>query len=276
MTLGPQGLRVRFGPWRLRTTIAQHREHGADRWLRVAEDGRTGPPVAHRPRRHVRDQTGLAPRPASPSTRPSPGIDPTRTITHPGATITWPTRRRSWHTSSRCAADARSEVGQQVACPHGCLRSGPRGRARASEPRIRRFTRAGRGSRRRSGADTDRVLDRWLTKGDGSGRRPGARGRLVATAGGDLTDLVRRIADSFLGRCVRRFMDMTGIDRSMVLASQAFTSLIPLLILIATWAPAGEEDVISDVHHPQVPPRGRRRLGGDAAVRRPRERQQLR
>ena len=40
-------------------------------------------------------------------------------------------------------------------------------------------------------------------------------------------------------------MEMTGIDRSMVLASQAFTSLIPLLILVATWAPAGEEDVIS-------------------------------
>ena len=88
------------------------------------------------------------------------------------------------------------------------------------------------------------MLDRWLTKGDDSGG-PDARDRLIATAGGDLTDLVRRLMDSFLGRCVRRFMDMTGIDRSMVLASQAFTSLIPLVILIATWAPAGEEDVIS-------------------------------
>ncbi len=88
------------------------------------------------------------------------------------------------------------------------------------------------------------MQDRWLTK-----RQAGAvdaRDRLIATAGGDLTDLFRRLADSFLGRCVRRFMDMTGIDRSMVLASQAFTSLIPLLILIATWAPAGKENVIAD------------------------------
>lgn len=94
--------------------------------------------------------------------------------------------------------------------------------------------------------DTGRVLDRWLTKARGAGDPSDARGGLVATAGGDLTDLVRRVADSFLGRCVRRFMDMTGIDRSMVLASQAFTSLIPLLILIAAWAPASEEDVIAE------------------------------
>ena len=93
--------------------------------------------------------------------------------------------------------------------------------------------------------DTDRVLDRWLTKRDDAGGSGDVRSRLVATAGGDLTDLARRFADSFLGRCVRRFMDMTGIDRSMVLASQAFTSLIPLLILVATWAPAGDEDLIS-------------------------------
>lgn len=94
--------------------------------------------------------------------------------------------------------------------------------------------------------DTDRVLDRWLAKGDDAGDSGDARGRLVVTAGGDLTDLARRFADSFLGRCVRRFMDMTGIDRSMVLASQAFTSLIPLLILVATWAPAGQENVIAE------------------------------
>ena len=94
--------------------------------------------------------------------------------------------------------------------------------------------------------DTDRVLDRWRTKGhDPSDSSAIARDRLIATAGGDLTDLARRFADSFLGRCVQRFVDMAGIDRSMVLASQAFTSMIPLLILLATWAPAGEEDVIA-------------------------------
>ena len=89
------------------------------------------------------------------------------------------------------------------------------------------------------------MLDRWLTKRDDDGGSD-ARDRLIATAGGDITDLARRLADSFLGRCVQRFVDMTGIDRSMVLASQAFTSLIPLLILIATWAPAGKENVIAD------------------------------
>ena len=75
---------------------------------------------------------------------------------------------------------------------------------------------------------------------------PEARSQLVSTAGGDLTDLARRFADSFLGRCVRRFIDMAGIDRSMVLASQAFTSMIPLLILVATWAPADKDNVIAE------------------------------
>ena len=117
------------------------------------------------------------------------------------------------------------------------------------------------------------MLDRWRAKGhDPEDSSAAARDRLIATAGGDLTDLARRLADSFLGRCVQRFIDMTGIDRSMVLASQAFTSMIPLLILVATWAPAGKEDVISHVHHQQVPPRGRCRFRRDPAVRRPRER----
>ena len=89
------------------------------------------------------------------------------------------------------------------------------------------------------------MLDRWLTRGHDPDD-PDARSQLVAAAGEDLTDLARRLADSFLGRCVRRFVDMTGIDRSMVLASQAFTSMIPLLILVATWAPAGKENVIAE------------------------------
>jgi len=38
---------------------------------------------------------------------------------------------------------------------------------------------------------------------------------------------------------------MEGLDRSLVLASQAFTALIPLLILASTLAPAGQEDLIS-------------------------------
>ena len=39
---------------------------------------------------------------------------------------------------------------------------------------------------------------------------------------------------------------MTGIDRCIVLSSQAFTALIPLLILVSTLAPAGYDEIISD------------------------------
>ncbi len=39
---------------------------------------------------------------------------------------------------------------------------------------------------------------------------------------------------------------MTGIDRCLMLSSQAFTALIPLLILVAALAPADQEDVVSD------------------------------
>lgn len=90
-------------------------------------------------------------------------------------------------------------------------------------------------------------MDRWLARArDREDPSRAAHDRLITTAGGDLTDLARRLVDSFLGRCVQRFIDMTGIDRSMVLASQAFTSMIPLLILVAAWAPAGQDDVIAE------------------------------
>ncbi|MGB2935963.1 MAG: YhjD/YihY/BrkB family envelope integrity protein [Nostocoides sp.] len=51
--------------------------------------------------------------------------------------------------------------------------------------------------------------------------------------------------DSFLGRCVHRFLEIRGIDRSMVLSSQAFTALIPLLILTAAVAPRVRADQLS-------------------------------
>jgi membrane protein len=38
---------------------------------------------------------------------------------------------------------------------------------------------------------------------------------------------------------------MAGIDRCIVLASQAFTAIIPLLILLSTLAPAGHEDFLA-------------------------------
>jgi membrane protein len=38
---------------------------------------------------------------------------------------------------------------------------------------------------------------------------------------------------------------MQGIDRAVVLASQAFTALIPLLLLVSAWSPADDRDVVS-------------------------------
>jgi membrane protein len=62
----------------------------------------------------------------------------------------------------------------------------------------------------------------------------------------DLTAFVQRVMDSFLGRSVLRFIRMEGFDRCIVISAQAFTALIPLFIIVASAAPAGEEDVLSD------------------------------
>ncbi len=60
----------------------------------------------------------------------------------------------------------------------------------------------------------------------------------------DLTALAERIWGSFIGRCMHRFIRMEGFDRSLVLASQAFTALIPMLIVTAALAPAGGPELI--------------------------------
>ena len=60
----------------------------------------------------------------------------------------------------------------------------------------------------------------------------------------DLSAFSQRVRDSFLGRSILRFVFMEGFDRSIVLSSQAFTALIPLFIVVASLAPAGEEDLI--------------------------------
>ena len=62
---------------------------------------------------------------------------------------------------------------------------------------------------------------------------------------GDLAALSQRVWGSFLGRCVHRFLSMEGLDRCIVLASQAFTALIPLLLLISTLVPAGQPNVVA-------------------------------
>jgi membrane protein len=62
----------------------------------------------------------------------------------------------------------------------------------------------------------------------------------------DLTAFAQRVMDSFLGRSVLRFVRMEGFDRAIVISAQAFTALIPLFIIVASAAPAGQEDAISE------------------------------
>jgi uncharacterized membrane protein YvlD (DUF360 family)/uncharacterized BrkB/YihY/UPF0761 family membrane protein len=61
----------------------------------------------------------------------------------------------------------------------------------------------------------------------------------------EVSALSRRVAASFLGQSVRRFALVEGFDRCIVLSAQALTALIPLFIVVASAAPAGQEDVIS-------------------------------
>jgi uncharacterized membrane protein YvlD (DUF360 family) len=67
----------------------------------------------------------------------------------------------------------------------------------------------------------------------------------LALGSSDQAALVQRLWGSFVGRCVRRFLLMAGIDRCIVISSQAFTALIPLLILASAMAPAGQDDVVA-------------------------------
>ena len=62
----------------------------------------------------------------------------------------------------------------------------------------------------------------------------------------DVTALSQRVRDSFIGRSILRFVLMEGFDRSIVLSAQVFTALIPLFIIVASVAPAGQEDVIGE------------------------------
>lgn len=61
----------------------------------------------------------------------------------------------------------------------------------------------------------------------------------------EVSALSRRVAASFLGQSVRRFALMEGFDRCIVLSAQVMTALVPLFIVVASAAPAGQEDVIS-------------------------------
>ena len=61
----------------------------------------------------------------------------------------------------------------------------------------------------------------------------------------DLKGLAQRLEETFPGRCARSFLGLRGIDRAMVISSQALTALIPLLLLVSTLAPASRRDVVS-------------------------------
>ncbi len=85
VTLGPDGLRVRFGPWRLRTTIANITDvqtSGDFRWLTTA-----GPAHLSFADRGVTFATNGDAAVCVTFLQPVAAIDPTRTIRHPGATI---------------------------------------------------------------------------------------------------------------------------------------------------------------------------------------------
>lgn len=63
--------------------------------------------------------------------------------------------------------------------------------------------------------------------------------------GPDLRTTVRRLEATFPGRCLREFVAIQGLDRAVVLSSQTFTTLIPLLLLVSALAPAGRRDVVA-------------------------------
>jgi len=57
------------------------------------------------------------------------------------------------------------------------------------------------------------------------------------------TELVARVSKSFAMRCLRRFQGIQGRDRTLVLAGQAFTTLVPLLILLS--ALSSSDDLVA-------------------------------
>jgi membrane protein len=69
----------------------------------------------------------------------------------------------------------------------------------------------------------------------------------VARAGRERgTDLVTRAQSSLPVRCLRRFGAINGRDRALVLGGQAFTTVIPLLIVVAAAAPRENPTALAD------------------------------
>lgn len=62
----------------------------------------------------------------------------------------------------------------------------------------------------------------------------------------DMKLLRQQVERSFPARCFRSFTSLGGLDRAMVIASQAFTTLIPLLIVSSRFLPIDDPDAVSD------------------------------
>jgi membrane protein len=56
---------------------------------------------------------------------------------------------------------------------------------------------------------------------------------------------LRRWESAFPVRCIGAFLGLQGIDRAMAIAAQAFTALIPLLLLVSALYPS-DSDLVSD------------------------------
>jgi hypothetical protein len=83
--------------------------------------------------------------------------------------------------------------------------------------------------------------------------RPGLGERLIRIGGTRGAWLVSRAESSLPVRCLRRFVAVNGRDRALVLGGQAFTTVIPLLIVVAAAAsrqgPTALADRLADRFH---------------------------
>jgi membrane protein len=57
---------------------------------------------------------------------------------------------------------------------------------------------------------------------------------------------LRRWESTFPVRCIGSFLNLQGIDRAMAIAAQAFTALIPLLLVVSALYPSDSRDLVSD------------------------------
>jgi membrane protein len=61
-----------------------------------------------------------------------------------------------------------------------------------------------------------------------------------------LREVRRTWQRTFPGRCAGTFLELQGIDRAMALAAQAFTALIPLLLLASAWVSVDGGNAVAD------------------------------